>query len=314
MAIMSLLFRWTVMIALTGGTGFCHNSALAFSPPMQHSFHASTASSASASAWLLFGKAPSTAAATATTTTAAAGVTRINHHAIHNAPRTATALRATPATLLDQSLLFNTWEWCANLGSPAALVAGAVLATMVEGRETMAPQQTDSFSTRMLKKWCRFLLLSSFGLEVISIFVTTVTGTMLLSMGDVAVTTRQVKTSFITPIGFLMHNFEFEFLTARICFLQGLFHWLGSVALEVLIPKPGEGKSVLAGHHHSGNAVLLEFALVLLRQLWQHVEAVCCGVLSKVLLPAHPHVAGAGARCRGNGHLWNPSLRLSSRR
>ena len=34
---------------------------------------------------------------------------------------------------------------------------------------------------------------------------------------------------------------EFEYLTARIAFLQGLFHWLASVALELLIPKEREG-------------------------------------------------------------------------
>jgi hypothetical protein len=31
---------------------------------------------------------------------------------------------------VDAQLLFDTWEWCANLGAPAALVAGAVLATV----------------------------------------------------------------------------------------------------------------------------------------------------------------------------------------
>jgi hypothetical protein len=184
-----------------------------------------------------------------------------NHHRLiqqHHLPLTTTTTRTKRATctrttlfavppspLLDQSLLFNTWEWCANLGSPAALVAGAVLATLIDGRESLAPVQTDTYGTRLLKKWCRFLLLSSFGLEVISIFVTTVTGTMLLSMGDVmSVKVAPVNTNFITPIGFLMHNFEFEFLTARICFLQGLFNWLASVAFEILIPKSGESKSV----------------------------------------------------------------------
>jgi hypothetical protein len=188
------------------------NSVMAFSPPMQRSYPA------------LRSPSPSSTASTTVATSAAAATTI--------------------ASQLDQSLLFNTWEWCANLGAPAALVAGAVLATMVEGREALAPKQADTFSTRLLKKWCRFLLLSSFGLEIISIFVTTVTGTMLLSMGDAAIRTPNVDASFITPIGFLMHNFEFEFLTARICFLQGLFHWLGSVALEALIPKRGERKSV----------------------------------------------------------------------
>jgi hypothetical protein len=48
---------------------------------------------------------------------------------------------------------------------------------------------------------------------------------------------------FSSPIGFLMHNFEFEYLTSHFAFLQGLFHWLASVALEVLIPKKDETKS-----------------------------------------------------------------------
>ena len=95
----------------------------------------------------------------------------------------------------------------------------------------MAPEKCGSPTTRTLKEACRFLLLTSFGLEVVSMFVSMVTGTMLLSiMGDVPVVTHQFKT-FVTPIGLLMHNFEFEFLTARLCFLQWLLNWLASVAL-----------------------------------------------------------------------------------
>ena len=32
---------------------------------------------------------------------------------------------------IDADLVFCTWQWCANLGAPSALVAGAVLATLV---------------------------------------------------------------------------------------------------------------------------------------------------------------------------------------
>lgn len=43
--------------------------------------------------------------------------------------------------------------------------------------------------------------------------------------------------------GFLRHNHEFEYLTARITFLQGLFNWLIATSLEMAIPKPGEGEA-----------------------------------------------------------------------
>lgn len=32
-------------------------------------------------------------------------------------------------------------------------------------------------------------------------------------------------------------------LTTQICFLQGLIHWLGAVAVELVLPKDGETKS-----------------------------------------------------------------------
>lgn len=123
---------------------------------------------------------------------------------------------------VDAQLLFDTWEWTAGLGAPAALVAGAVLATMYESREEMSPRKSDSRWIRVAKKACRFLLLSAFGLEVVSIFVTTVTGTMLLAHGDAPVLANM---NFNSPLGFLQANFEFECLTARIAFLLGLFHW-----------------------------------------------------------------------------------------
>ena len=68
---------------------------------------------------------------------------------------------------IDSQLLFDTWEWNANLASPAALVAGAVLATMIDGREAMSAKATDKKWLIKLKKSCRLLLLSSFGLEVL---------------------------------------------------------------------------------------------------------------------------------------------------
>lgn len=169
---------------------------------------------------------------------------------------------------IDSQLLFDTWEWTANLSSPAALVAGAVLATLIDGRETMSPKITDRRSVRLLKKTCRLLLLSSFGLEVLSIFVTVVMGTLLLSLGDMP--SVIVNTSANSPMGLMQKNFEFEFLTARITFLQGLFNWLGSVALEILIPRRMEGQSTRRMNRFISSS-LLTIVIAMLSFLNQHV-------------------------------------------
>ena len=51
----------------------------------------------------------------------------------------------------------------ANLGAPAALVAGAVLVTLSETRDTMQPKRSDKTWVRLAKQWFRFLIVS-FGL------------------------------------------------------------------------------------------------------------------------------------------------------
>jgi hypothetical protein len=138
------------------------------------------------------------------------------------------------------STAFDAWEWTACLGAPAALVAGAVLVTLSETREDMAPKKTDKKWIRRAKQITRFLLMSSFALEVVSIFVTTVTGTVLLSHGEVA---ASAAIGYTSPLGLLHHHHEFEYLTICVAFLQGLFHWLAAVALEIIVPKPNEGLS-----------------------------------------------------------------------
>lgn len=142
----------------------------------------------------------------------------------------------------DLEMAVDAFDWCANLGAPAALVGGAVLATLAGTREFLSPKRKDTRVRRLLKQSTRFLLLSAFGLEIISIFVTTVTGTMLLAHGDVP-TGEHAGTEYHSPMGFLRFNHEFEYLTARITFLQGLFHWLIATALELTIPKEAEGEA-----------------------------------------------------------------------
>ena len=133
---------------------------------------------------------------------------------------------------------FSAWEWCNGLSAPAALVAGAVLVSLSETRADFAPRKSDSRWIRHAKQACRFLLLSSFGLEVVAVFVNTVTGTVLLSHGDVG---RGKAVGYTSPLALLYHHHEFEYLTITIGFLQGLIHWLVAIALENLIPKPEEG-------------------------------------------------------------------------
>lgn len=138
------------------------------------------------------------------------------------------------------STAFDAWEWTACLGAPAALVAGAVLVTLSETRQDMAPRKTDKKWIRTVKQVTRFLLMSSFALEVISIFVSTVTGTLLLGHGPAKAAD---VVGYTSPLGLLHHHHEFEYLTICVAFLQGLFHWLAAVALEVIVPKPNEGLS-----------------------------------------------------------------------
>lgn len=136
------------------------------------------------------------------------------------------------------STAFEAWEWTANLGAPAALVAGAVLVTLSETRASMIPHKNDMPKMRILKKCCRLLLLSSFALEVVCIFVGTCTGSVLLGHGG----NLAKKIGYSSPLGLLHHHHEFEYLTIQISFLQGLFNWLAAVVIENLIPQENETK------------------------------------------------------------------------
>lgn len=142
----------------------------------------------------------------------------------------------------DISTAFDAWEWTSNMGAPAALVAGAVLVTLSETREQLVPRRRDSKSVRFLKRLMRLLLLSSFALEVVSIFVGTMTGSVLLGHGSAASVAKKLV-GYEAPLQLLHHHHEFEYVMTQICFLQGLFHWLGAVAVEFLLPKPTETKS-----------------------------------------------------------------------
>ena len=66
-----------------------------------------------------------------------------------------------------------------NLGSPAALVAGAVIGSLYEfnRNEDLELERKDSKLIRAAKKFSKLLLVFAFALELLSIFVVTVMGT-----------------------------------------------------------------------------------------------------------------------------------------
>jgi hypothetical protein len=141
------------------------------------------------------------------------------------------------------------YDWCFNLGAPAALVAGAVVATLYENIRggALDVRHDDTAYSSFAKKMTNILLLSAFGLQIMSIFVTTVTGTMLISQ-DFTVSAASIAKQnggiqVTTALGFMRQHMEFEYLTARISFLQGLLNWLAGVAVEHTIPRKGQGKA-----------------------------------------------------------------------
>jgi hypothetical protein len=157
-------------------------------------------------------------------------------------PRTA-IVKASAADVFEVAT--GAFDWTCNLGAPAALVAGAVMATSQEYKddESLVTREADHRWVRQAKKMIKVLLVGSFACEVLCVFVSTVTGTMLLSSGEG--TAHAVKTlrGRDTAMGFLQANHEFEYLTCRLSFLNGLLSWLGAVALKYAIPQPEEGES-----------------------------------------------------------------------
>lgn len=165
-------------------------------------------------------------------------------------------------------LATGAYEWCVNLGGPSALVAGAVIATIYENIGSGAldiDAKKDKSWVKFGKRVTRLLLLSAFAFEILSIFVTTVTGTMLLSHTeaslDAMMPTKMVN-KYTTPLSFLHDNFEFEYVTARITFLQGILNWLGAIALGHILPS-GESIDSRVMNQFIGLTLLLLMVVML---------------------------------------------------
>ena len=157
-------------------------------------------------------------------------------------PRTA-IVKASAADVFEVAT--GAFDWTCNLGAPAALVAGAVMATSQEYKddESLVTREADHKWVRQAKKVIKVLLVGSFACEVLCVFVSTVTGTMLLSSGEGTAHAVKTLVGRDTAMGFLQANHEFEYLTCRLSFLNGLLSWLGAVALKYAIPQPEEGES-----------------------------------------------------------------------
>eukprot|EP00532_Pseudo-nitzschia_australis_P015788 CAMPEP_0168248288 /NCGR_PEP_ID=MMETSP0141_2-20121125/1376_1 /TAXON_ID=44445 /ORGANISM="Pseudo-nitzschia australis, Strain 10249 10 AB" /LENGTH=250 /DNA_ID=CAMNT_0008184181 /DNA_START=257 /DNA_END=1005 /DNA_ORIENTATION=+ len=134
----------------------------------------------------------------------------------------------------DASTAFEAWEWTSNMGAPAALIAATVLVTLTETRTDSMPQKTDKRWVRLTKHMMRFLLMSSFAFEVLSIFVGNMTGSMLLGHESKKVAKKIV--GYGSPLQLVHHHHEFEYLLTQISFLQGLLHWLGAVSCDLILP------------------------------------------------------------------------------
>lgn len=173
------------------------------------------------------------------------------------ATSTALALRGGEVSEIATSA----YDWCTNLGNPSALVAGAVVATMYEniGSGALDIQKEDTKMVRFGKRLTRVLLLSAFALEVMSIFVTTVTGTMLLSKTEDDLDALVAVTKNTTPLSFLYDNFEFEYLSARIAFLQGLLNWIMAIAITHILPN-GESREMRPINKFIGSSLILSMS------------------------------------------------------
>ena len=76
-------------------------------------------------------------------------------------------------------LVDGAYKWCGNLKAPAALVAGAIVKTVYDfaarGISTDDDAGDSPRYTRFVKRLTQLLLISAFAMQIVSIFVSTVT-------------------------------------------------------------------------------------------------------------------------------------------
>lgn len=136
--------------------------------------------------------------------------------------------------LVDQRV--QAYKWMSGLGTPAALIAGGALTCFFETGQDLAIQKGEKYWVSVMKQLAKLLFLTAFALNIACMYVTTVTGTMLLGKG--------VPNPLAGSACFMLNReLEFEYLFSRIAFFQGLLHWLIGVALHQLRPMPNASKA-----------------------------------------------------------------------
>lgn len=70
-------------------------------------------------------------------------------------------------------------------------------------------------------------------------------------------------TADTTPLQFLKENFEFEYLTSRITFLQGLLNWLAAIALGHFVPQQDQNRDARNMNKFIGGALMTSIVVML---------------------------------------------------
>ena len=148
---------------------------------------------------------------------------------------------------------FQAYEWSVNIGTPATLVAGAALATLLEGglSEGLRLRPDDEVWVRKAKKLCLLMLVLAFSTEICVVFMSTVMGTVLLTGGHADLSAGGSRWAAFnpvadSPIGLLHREMEFEYLAIGVGFVQGLLNWLVAIGLRFVVQRADAAND---GHH-----------------------------------------------------------------
>ena len=142
---------------------------------------------------------------------------------------------------------FQAYDWTVNIGTPATLVAGAALATLLEGglSEGLRLRRDDKIWVRKAKKLCLLMLVLAFSTEICVVFMSTVMGTVLLTGGRADLSAGGSRWAAFDPVadspmGLLQREMEFEYLAIGVGFVQGLLNWLVAIGLRFVVQRAAD--------------------------------------------------------------------------
>lgn len=169
-----------------------------------------------------------------------------------------------------EALAGESFDWLSNLGAPAALVAGAIMATLVEQDDMLKTNERDTKAwARMIKRGAHVLLITAFAMSLFSIFGTTVTGRMLKGLGD-GHKTDWVETT--SAMAFMHTNLPFEFLICRFCFLQSMLNWMAGMAFIYIGNAPAQGGKASTKMMYFMGFLLLSVVMLMVAFLNLHMS------------------------------------------